>query len=469
MTSAGQVGVASEVLDRLPVTRWHWRLVFLVGIGTFFDLYEVFLGGVLAPVMAAQYELGDLGKAMVIAAGFAGMFVGANILSVAADRFGRRRVFILNMVLYAVFSLASAFAPDPEIFVILRFLSGIGLGAELVLVDSYLAEMLPARARGRMTAWAYTIGFLGVPIAALLGGRFVARHEILGIDGWRWLLILGGLAAVFVLAVRSMLPESPRWLEIRGRHAEARVVVESIVEAVGADVGPLDVIPDGRGGASRHGEDEVRRVTDVLRIAFRDYRSRSVMLIIFQVLQTVAYFGFGTLAPLVLVHKGFHVTESLAYSALSFAGYPLGSLVSVPLVERFERKHLIIASALAIAVFGVVFAAASSVAVIVAAGFLLTAVSNVFCNAFHIYQAEIFPTAIRSTASGAAYSLSRAASAVLPFIAVPLLTAFGPVVVFAGSAVLIVLLCVDVALLGPRSTGLDLETVQQPVGVAPYR
>ncbi|MCO4192076.1 MFS transporter [Mycolicibacterium smegmatis] len=329
--------------------------------------------------------------------------------------------------------------------------------------------MLPARARGRMTAWAYTIGFLGVPIAALLGGRFVARHEILGIDGWRWLLILGGLAAVFVLAVRSMLPESPRWLEIRGRHAEARVVVESIVEAVGADVGPLDVIPDGRGGASRHGEDEVRRVTDVLRIAFRDYRSRSVMLIIFQVLQTVAYFGFGTLAPLVLVHKGFHVTESLAYSALSFAGYPLGSLVSVPLVERFERKHLIIASALAIAVFGVVFAAASSVAVIVAAGFLLTAVSNVFCNAFHIYQAEIFPTAIRSTASGAAYSLSRAASAVLPFIAVPLLTAFGPVVVFAGSAVLIVLLCVDVAVLGPRSTGLDLETVQQPVGVAPYR
>ncbi len=461
--------MASEVLDRLPVTRWHWRLVFLVGIGTFFDLYEVFLGGVLAPVMAAQYELGDLGKAMVIAAGFAGMFVGANVLSVAADRFGRRRVFILNMVLYAVFSLASAFAPDPEIFVILRFLSGIGLGAELVLVDSYLAEMLPARARGRMTAWAYTIGFLGVPIAALLGGRFVARHEILGIDGWRWLLILGGLAAVFVLAVRSMLPESPRWLEIRGRHAEARVVVESIVEAVGADVGPLDVIPDGRGGASRHGEDEVRRVTDVLRIAFRDYRSRSVMLIIFQVLQTVAYFGFGTLAPLVLVHKGFHVTESLAYSALSFAGYPLGSLVSVPLVERFERKHLIIASALAIAVFGVVFAAASSVAVIVAAGFLLTAVSNVFCNAFHIYQAEILPTAIRSTASGAAYSLSRAASAVLPFIAVPLLTAFGPVVVFAGSAVLIVLLCVDVALLGPRSTGLDLETVQQPVGVAPYR
>ncbi|AKS34959.1 MFS transporter [Mycolicibacterium goodii] len=467
MATAQPLSLASEALDRLPVTRWHRRLVCLVGIGTFFDLYEVFLGGVLAPVLAAQYGLSDLGKAMVIAAGFAGMFVGANVLSVAADRFGRRRIFILNMVLYAVFSLASAFAPDPESFVVLRFLSGIGLGAELVLVDSYLAEMLPAQARGRMTAWAYTIGFFGVPIAALLGGRFVTHHEILGIDGWRWLLILGGLAAVFVLAVRPMLPESPRWLEIRGRHAEARAVVESIIEAVGSSgsraVGPIDSREPQRTA------DEVRRVTDVLRIAFRDYRSRSVMLVIFQVLQTVAYFGFGTLAPLVLVHKGFHVTESLAYSALSFAGYPLGSVVSVPLVERFERKHLIITSASAIAVCGVVFAAASSVALIVAAGFLLTAVSNVFCNAFHIYQAEIFPTAIRSTASGAAYSLSRAASAVLPLIAVPLLTAFGPVAVFAGSAVLIVLLCVDVAVLGPRSTGLDLETVQRPVRVEPYR
>ena len=99
--------------------------------------------------------------------------------------------------------------------------------------------------------------------------------------------------------------------------------------------------------------------------------------------------------------------------------------------------------------------------VIVIAGFLLTAVSNVFSNAFHVYQAEIFPTAIRSTASGAAYSLSRATSVVLPFVAVPMLAAFGPVAVFSGSAVLIVLLCLNVAILGPASTGLQLEVVQK--------
>ncbi len=448
----------SSVLEQLPVSRWHWRLVVLVGLGTFFDLYEVFLGGVLAPVLAKEFGLGTLGKSMVIAAGFAGMFIGANVLSVAADRLGRRRVFILNLLVYSLFSFAAAFSPNIETFLVLRVIAGIGLGAELVLVDTYLAEFAPARYRGRMTAWAYTIGFLGVPLAALLGGKLVARHELFGIDGWRWLLLFGGLGAVLVLALRTMLPESPRWLESRGRYAEAHRVVESVA----AKVDPGLSVPEAAEQASDPSSgDDARSVADVLRIAFRDYRKRTVMLVIFQVLQTVAYYGFGTLAPLVLVSKGFEVTESLGYAALAFAGYPIGSLISVPLVERFERKHLIIASALGIAVCGIVFAASTNVAVIVAAGFLLTAVSNIFSNAFHIYQAEIFPTAIRSTASGICYSLSRATSTVLPFIAVPALAALGPVAVFSGSAFLIVLLCLDVGLLGPRSTGLELEKVQQ--------
>ncbi|RZT86437.1 putative MFS transporter [Pseudonocardia sediminis] len=448
---------ASSVLEILPVTGWHRRLVVLVGIGSFFDLYEVFLGGVLAPVLAEEFALGSTGKAAVLAAGFAGMFVGANVLSIAADRLGRRRVFILNLLLYSVFSLAAAFSPNIETFLVLRFLAGVGLGAELVLVDTYLAEFVPGRVRGRMTAWAYTVGFLGVPIAALLGGKLVAAETLAGIDGWRWLLVFGSLGAVFVLAVRTMLPESPRWLESRGRFAEAREVVRSVVEKVapGTPVPEAPARTDGREG------DDARSVTEVLTIAFRDYRQRSVMLVIFQVLQTVAYYGFGTLAPLVLVAKGFDITESLGYAALSFAGYPLGSLTSVPLVERVERKFLIIYSAIGIGVFGLVFAAAENVVVIVVSGFLLTAISNVFSNGFHIYQAEIFPTAIRSTASGIAYSLSRATSIALPFIAVPLLASLGPVAVFGGAAVLIVLLCLDVGLLGPRSTGRPLEEVER--------
>lgn len=436
---------------------WHRRLVVLVGLGTFFDLYDVFLGGVLAPVLAGAFHLDTLGKSSVIAAGFMGMFVGANLFAIAADRFGRRRVFILNLLVYSVFSLLAAFSPNIETFLLLRFLAGLGLGAELVLVDTYIAEFAPARVRGRMTAWAYTIGFVGVPIAALLGGKLVAQHRLLGIDGWRWLLVFGSLGALLVFALRTMLPESPRWLESRGRHDEARAVVVAVV----AKVDPELRVPESTPAPGADHVGDPRNTADALRIVFRDYRSRSVMLAIFQILQTVAYYGFATLAPLVLVAKGFNVTNSLGYAALTFMGYPIGSLLSIPLVERFERKYLIIASALGIGVFGVVFAAAENVPLIVASGFLLTAVSNVFSNAFHIYQAEIFPTAIRSTANGAAYSLSRATSAALPFIAVPALATLGPVAVFSGTAVLIVLLCLDVGLLGPLSTGLKLEAVDE--------
>jgi putative MFS transporter len=456
---------ASAVLEALPLSRWHRLLVVLVGLGSFFDLYEVFLGGVLAPILAKEFDLGSTGKAAVVASGFLGMFVGAATLSVVADRLGRRRVFLLNLLTYSVFSLAAAFSPNIEIFLALRLLAGIGLGAELVLVDTYLAEFLPARHRGRYTAWAYTVGFLGVPAAALLGGQLVATQRLGGLDGWRWLLIAGGLGAVLVLVLRRLLPESPRWLESRGRTREALEIAHQVAVRAGHPV-------DTAGGARPATTPPAARVADpvaapgstlqVLRTAFTGvYRTRTIMLFVFQVLQTVAYYGFGTLAPLVLVAKGFTITASLGYAALSFFGYPLGSLVSVPLVERFERKWLIIYSAIAIAVLGIVFAAAGAPWLIVVAGFGLTAASNVFSNAYHIYQAEIFPTAIRSTASGVAYSLSRATSVILPFVAVPLLATAGPTAVFGGSAALVVLLCLDVGLLGPRTTGRVLEEVDE--------
>ncbi|HEY2222887.1 MFS transporter, partial [Actinomycetospora sp.] len=392
---ASTTGGASAVLETLPLSRWHKLIVVLVGIGSFFDLYEVFLGGVLAPILAKEFALGSAGKAAVVASGFLGMFVGANVLSVVADRVGRRRVFLLNLLIYSLFSLLAAFSPNIEVFLLLRFLAGIGLGCELVLVDTYLAEFLPAKVRGRYIAWAYTVGFLGVPVAALLGGKLVAAQEIAGIDGWRWLLVAGALGAFFVIWMRRVLPESPRWLESRGRRDEAEAVVRDIAARAGAPEA-ADRIPVRTAEPPPGAGPPARSTREVLKIAFTgNYRTRTIMLFIFQILQTVAYYGFGTLAPLVLVSKGFEITESLGYAALSFAGYPIGSLLSVPLVERFERKYLIIASALAIAVFGIVFAAAASPWLIVAAGFLLTTASNIFSNSFHIYQAEIFPTSIR--------------------------------------------------------------------------
>ncbi|WP_255946041.1 MFS transporter [Streptomyces odontomachi] len=444
-------------LDRLPITGWHWRLIVVVGLGAFFDLYEIFLGGVLGAVLTDTWSLSSTQKSTVIASAFVGMFVGANLLSIAADRLGRRRMFLVNLGLYSVFSLAAAFAPNLGVLIGLRFLAGLGLGAELVLVDTYLAEFLPRRVRGRYISWAYTVGFVGVPIAALLGARLVAKHELLGMDGWRWLLVFGALGALLIWVARSRLPESPRWLLAQGRADEAAVLVTGIEERVRAETGgELPAVAEEEPG-------EVRRHVPLGEMFGAAYRRRTVMLWIFQVLQTVAYYGFGSLAPVVLLSKGYEVTESLTYASLSFLGYPIGSALAVPLIDRIERKLLIIGSAVGIGVLGVVFAAARMSWLIVAAGFLLTVCSNIFSNAFHTYQTEIFPTGMRSSAIGIAYSLSRLTSAVLPFIAIHVLDSAGPTAVFTGSAVLIGLLCLDIGLLGPRSTGRSLEQVAERV------
>ncbi|MFJ9850773.1 MFS transporter [Streptomyces sp. NPDC101150] len=443
---------AAARLDRLPPSRWHRRITLVVGIGAFFDLYEIFLGGVLAAVLAAQWDLGHTARSWVIAAGFLGMFVGANVLSVLADRFGRRRMFMVNLAGYSAFSLLCAFAPDVRWLIALRFLSGLGLGAELVLVDTYLAEFLPRAVRGRYIAHAYTFGFLGVPVAALLGARLVAGHQLWGIDGWRWLLVAGALGAGFIQLMRRQLPESPRWLTVHGREEEAAGIVTAIEERVAREKGTsLPSVPE----AETLPERKVP-----LREMFRgDFRRRTLMWWIFQVLQTVGYYGFGSLAPVVLTAKGHTVTESLLYAALSFCGYPIGSALSVPLIDRIERRTLIIASALGMAACGLAFGFAAATWAIVTFGFLLTVCSNVFSNAFHVYQTEIFPTGLRGSAIGIAYSLSRLTSVVLPFVALTVLDELGAAAVFSGSAVLMVLLCLDVALLGPRSTGRSLERI----------
>jgi MFS transporter, putative metabolite:H+ symporter len=123
--------------------------------------------------------------------------------------------------------------------------------------------------------------------------------------------------------------------------------------------------------------------------------------------QTWGYYGFGTLAPIVLVAKGYSIVDSLLFSALTFLGYPLGSALSIPLVERIERKYLLIGAALVMAGCGLAFGLAESTSQIVAFGFLYTVASNVFSNAYHIYQAEVFPTHLRATAASSIYALSR--------------------------------------------------------------
>lgn len=437
-------------MDRLPITSLHRRATVAIGLGLFFDLYEVFLAGVLANVLAKQFHLAGTALSLLVASAFLGMFVGAITLGRMADRLGRRRAFMLSLGVYSAFSFLGAFSVGPAMLVASRFVAGLGIGAEPPISDTYLSDLLPPRQRGRYLAWAYTLAFLGVPLAGFLG-HWLVPVAPLGIDGWRWMFVLGSLGSVIVFALRAGLPESPRWLESVGRTAEAEAVVARFEEQARASGDTLPQPAQAASAPTQPGE-----VRDLF---VPPYRRRTVMMTILHIFQTWGYYGFGTLAPMVLVAKGHSIVDSLFFSALTYIGYPVGSLLSLPVIERFERKFLVIGGVLAMAVFGLAFGIAAFVPVIVVCGFLYTVVSNVFSNACHIYQAEVFPTSLRATATSGTYSLSRLSSGLMPFILLPLLHSRGAGALFAVVAAALVLVALDVALLGPRTTGRALETV----------
>jgi len=146
----------ADRLDRLPLSGWHRRMVLLIGLGSFFSFFEVALGSFLGTLLGAGWKLTTVDTSMVIGSAFVGEMIGSLLLAPLADRVGRRTMFQVNLIAYAAMSLATAFAPNLPVFLALRVLTGIGLGAELTLVDTYLSELLPARRRGRYVAWSYT-------------------------------------------------------------------------------------------------------------------------------------------------------------------------------------------------------------------------------------------------------------------------------------------------------------------------
>lgn len=441
----------SARLNRLPLTKLHRKVVLAVGIGLFFDMYEVYLAGTISSALTSEFGIGKAVLPFFLGSAFMGMALGAWLLGGLADRIGRRKAFLLNLAIYSAASLLGAFAQDPWFLVATRFIAGIGVGAEFPVGDAYLADFLPKKLRGKWSGRAYTYALIAVPIVGFTA-LWLLPTAPLGVDGWRWLLAGGALGSLIILLVRRGLPESPRWLATVGRLPEADGVVARLEAEAGL------AAHDGIQPEEAHDHhDRVKMPASAL--FQKPYRQRYFMWAVFHVLEVVGYYGFGTLAPTVLLARGYNVTQSLLYSSLSYIGYPVGSAISVFLLDRFERKYLLMITSGLMAAFGLGFGLSSDSVSIVTFGFLFTVTGQIFANAYHVYQAEIFPTPVRGTAIGSTYALSRVSAGSMAFILLPLLDIGGPGLFFTavGSAMVVILLIIWVW--GPRTTGRSLEEV----------
>jgi putative MFS transporter len=455
-----QFGDISARLDRLTASRAIWTRVVLLSLGGCFEYYDLFLTGYIAPGLVRSGILtpttpglfGTSGVASFVAALFAGLFVGTALFGFVADRFGRKTIFTYSLIWYTIASVVMAFQSDAFGLNLWRFIAGVGIGVELVTIDAYIAELVPAALRGRAFAYNSAVQFVAVPVVAFIAWLLVPNAP-LGMDGWRWVVLIGSLGALFVWVIRLGLPESPRWLAQHGRMEEADRAL-SALEA-----------PDGdRAGASpvRAATVEMSRPPGGFgEIWEGPYLVRTVMLIIFNIFQTVGFYGFSNWVPTLLIKQGISITQSLQYTFIIAIAAPFGPLLASALGEKVERKWLIVAAAFAIAVFGLLFGQTTAAVPLIALGVLLTLSNNILSFSFHGYQAELYPTRIRAMAVGFVYSWSRLSAVFSAFAIAFSLQWFGVAGVFtliAGSMVVVML---SIGLLGPRTSNLSLDAISK--------
>ncbi|MBY0524055.1 MAG: MFS transporter [Gemmataceae bacterium] len=451
-------------LDRLPVTRFHRRFIGRIALGGWFDMYDNFIAGTLAVALIASGVLpepqpGELSMLGLFMASLAlGMFLGSAFLGMASDYLGRRFAFIFLLLLYSLGSLVggTGFYPMTAIagasagialLLVTRVIAGAGIGAENVVMDVYVSEMVPQQVRGRAVAFTQAIIFTAVPVAAL-ASRYIAPKE--RPHHWWLLLVLGSLGALFTWYFRRNLPESPRWSARVGRHEEAAQTLAMIEKEVEQETGQPLPPPRETTAAT------ARRRASFAEIWSPRYRGRTLMLTGFHLLQTISYYGFMHWVPKFLVAKGFDYNTTLNIQLGAFFLAPLGPLLGMWSCERFQRKWLIVGLGLTLATTQMAFCLATDAILLTALGALIVICLNWFSSVFHAYQAELFPTSARATGVGFSYAWSRA-SIVATNLIMPGLIAGGLLLPFGIMAGAMVGVSLIVGAFGPLTNARSLE------------
>ncbi|WP_371141423.1 MFS transporter [Burkholderia cepacia] len=462
MSHSHAASIAARI-DRLPATASIWTLVLFLSVGGFFEVYDLFQMTYLPPGLirdgifhaGSHGVLGMSDQGALGAATFAGLFVGEMFVSRLADRFGRRALFTGALLLYTAASLAMCVQTHALGILVCRFIAGCGIGAELITIGAFLTELVPKAVRGRAFALCFAVGYLAMPVLALVSWLWVP-HDPLGMSGWRWVVLLGGSGAVFVWWLQSRLPESPRWLAHTGREAEAEAVLQRLEQAVERESGrPLPAVPTPAAAATATATAAQRAPS----MWDARHRGRTTMLIAFNAFLSIGFFGFSQWLPTLLAAQGASVTKSLWYAFVIAFAYPVSPFVAGLLADRIERKWLIVASAFGVALFGTAFAMSAQAPFVIAFGLLVTLSNTVLASNGTAYQSEVFPTEIRGRALGFVHSIGRLTGIASSFIVALLLERAGVSAVFVliGGSMLIVM--VSIGVFGPRTNNRALDEI----------
>lgn len=459
-TGAASQQLSSHVmaarLERLPLSRFHYKLLFAGGLGYTFDAMDGAIVAFILPSVTKEWGLssgatGILGSSLLI--GFLFGALGAGILG---DKIGRRKVMISALVLYSIASLVAAAAPNFAVLFVARVVAGVGTGAESAIIAPYLSEFVPSRVRGRYVGSLAGFFAFGYVFASLLGYFVVSDVP----HGWRWVQVLTSVPILMLLWWRRTLPESPRFLHVHGRVAEAELVVSDIERQVRDRVGPLP-----RPSVSTQDE-EVQVSSGTVPSALRSLvssglRKTTITSWVYWFVAIFTYYGFFTWIPSLLVKQGFDISKSFLFSILIYLAQIPGYYSAAFVSERLERKWTIVVylAGGAVGALGLAFAGSSTQ--ILVWGIVLSFFMNGNAALEYSYTSEIYPTMIRTTGLGVASAVGRVGGIIAPIVIGFSYSTVGFGGVFTMLLVLLLLGAGVVAVFGQRTTGRSLETIGQ--------
>lgn len=432
-------------IDDLPTSRFHKRIAVVAAGGPFCDGYLLGIIVVALPLIARDLHLDALWMGLIGAASLVGMFIGGLVFGPMTDRFGRQSMYVLNLAVFLLCSIAHLFVRDVATLFVLRLVMGIALGADYPIATALASEFLPRKLRGPILSSLVLCLWVGYTIS-LATGLFVSGMES-GV--WRYVLASAAIPSAIFLLLRINIPESPRWLLSAGRKEEARRIVS---EYLGAHADFDALVAETRVAADRRG----LGLSSIRELIARGYGRMLVFCSIFWMCQIAPSFAIKTFQPLLL--KSLGVTQALAGSLVIIAFAIVGTALGMSIINRMGRRPLLIISSVLSTLALLLLATPLSGMATAAIGlFVLFTVAEAAGSGLQfVYPNEVFPTDLRATGMGLAMSVSRIGAAAGTFLLPMTLARFGSAhgLLIAG-AISIVGLLVSVRM-APETRGLSL-------------
>ena len=433
-------------IQRLPIGKFHYTLLWVIGLGWMFDAMDTGLISFILAKMAEDWSMTPTEKGWVVSIGFVGMAIGAVCSGALADRIGRKTVFATTLVIYSLATAACAFAPNLTWLLVFRFIVGLGLGGQLPDAVTLVSEYIPAHVRGRFIVLLESFWGLGWLCAALVSYFVIPKF------GWHMAFLIGGIPALYAIVIWKMVPESIPYLIHRGRIQEAHELVQSIERKCGVAV--IETI-------------EVKQIAEQKTGSFSQlwsgiFARRTLMLWLIWFGIVYSYYGIFTWLPSLLVQQGYSIVQSFEYVLFMILAQLPGYIVAAWLVELWGRKATLAIFIGMCAVSAYFFGQADSVALIMLWGCLLSFFNLGAWGVLYTYTPEQYPTHIRAFGSGWAAAVGRIGGIAAPLAVTHLMVKDdGFSYVFMMFTAVLVAVAVVILVLGEETKGRTLESISK--------